>query len=77
MNQTELKRISRAKYAKLAKNDFCHFDQREKSFLDPLYLLGMTGVARRLGVLCALCALCARHSLIKSSLRPENANFFG
>jgi len=53
----------------------CHFDQREKSFLDPSHSLGMTGPgARHLGV---LCALCARHSLIRCSLHLKISNMFG
>src|SRR5437867_8622570 len=31
--------------AKLAKKEPCHFDQREKSFLDPSHSLGMTGLS--------------------------------
>jgi hypothetical protein len=31
---------------------FCHFDRREKSFLDPSQTLGMTGLGPSLGVLC-------------------------
>src|SRR6266705_5831045 len=38
--------------AKRAKKDCCHFDQREKSFLDPSSL-GMTASARHLGDLCS------------------------
>jgi hypothetical protein len=32
-----------------AKNAHCHFDRREKSFLDPSHLLGMTGIGPSLG----------------------------
>ena len=32
-----------AKHAKGAKEEHCHFERREKSFLDPSHSLGMTG----------------------------------
>jgi hypothetical protein len=38
--------ISR-KGAKAAKKSYCHFDRREKSFLDPSHSLGLTGLARQ------------------------------
>jgi hypothetical protein len=57
VSQNEFKKIYRAKHAKFARAPFCHFDQREKSFLDPSHLLGMTcPEARHVGVLCVLCA---------------------
>jgi hypothetical protein len=41
----------------LAPSDgLCHFDRREKFFLDPSHSLGMTGLRR------SLCCLCARYS---------------
>ena len=36
--------ISRAKHAKGAKEERCHFERREKSFLDLAYSLRMTGL---------------------------------
>ena len=36
---------------KCAKKAYCHFDRREKSFLDPSHSLGMTGLARHLAFL--------------------------
>src|SRR3989304_2288684 len=39
--------------AKLAKKETCHFDRREKSFLDPSRSLGMTGLGPLPWRLCA------------------------
>ena len=44
---TKIRNVSR-KGAKAAKKAYCHFDRREKSFLDPSHLLGMAGLARHL-----------------------------
>jgi hypothetical protein len=38
--------LSQRRKGRKGKN--CHFDRREKSFLDPSYPLGMTGTARHL-----------------------------
>ena len=44
---TKIRNVSR-KGAKAAKKAYCHFDRREKSFLDPSHSLGITGLARPL-----------------------------
>jgi hypothetical protein len=41
--------LSQRRKGRKGKN--CHFDRREKSFLDPSYPLGMTGTARHLALL--------------------------
>ena len=52
---TKTRNISRkgAKVTTLSRVEgcVCHFDRREKSFLDPSLLLGMTGHARHLAFL--------------------------
>jgi hypothetical protein len=48
--------------AKHAKKDCCHFDQREKSFLDPSHSLGMTGLGP------SPLRLCASHSFFRFPL---------
>jgi hypothetical protein len=57
--------------AKLAKKECCHFDQREKSFLDLSHAPGMTGFGRSsLAPLCpfgmAQDMLCASHCISDS-----------
>jgi hypothetical protein len=71
----------RRRDAKRAKEDFCHFDQREKSFLRSLAFARDDGrAARHLGVPFdlaqgMLCALCARHSPIGCPLVPKESLF--
>jgi hypothetical protein len=43
--------LSPAKTQRREGKMFCHFDLREKSFLDPSHLLGMTGYRLSLDVL--------------------------
>jgi hypothetical protein len=43
--------LSQRRKGRSAKGRKCHFDRREKSFLDPSYPLGMTGSARHLALL--------------------------
>jgi hypothetical protein len=50
LNRSKARNISR-KGAKTAKEEFCHFDRREKSFLDLSHSLGMTGLARHVAFL--------------------------
>jgi hypothetical protein len=38
------KKVYRAKTPSTQRKTRCHFDQREKSFLDPSHSLGMTGL---------------------------------
>jgi hypothetical protein len=45
----QLNRIISRKDAKAAKENGCHFDQGEKSFLDPSHSLGMTRIGMSLG----------------------------
>jgi len=62
-------RISLPQRRKVAKEEHCHFERREKSFLDPSYSLGMTGlgpVTWRLG------ALAGAISESQSFRLPEN-----
>jgi hypothetical protein len=64
--------ISRAKHAKGAKEERCHFDRREKSFLDPSYPLGMTGLGPSL---CDLGVLGARNFRIRMINTPNFVPF--
>ncbi|MDZ4344479.1 MAG: hypothetical protein U1E51_18815, partial [Candidatus Binatia bacterium] len=63
-------------HAKLAKASPCHFDQREKPFLDPSHSLGMTGPGRVTWRLCAFAGVIS-FSLPKSGTQIEIANIFG
>jgi hypothetical protein len=56
----------RAKTPSTQRNTHCHFDRREKSFLDPSHSFGMTALARHLGALCAF----ARVTVFPMSLFP-------
>src|SRR5882724_11798899 len=46
-------RLSRKRDLLAPSDGLCHFDRREKSFLDPSHSLGMTGLGP------SLCGLCA------------------
>ena len=59
-------------YARHAKEDCCHFDQREKSFLDPSRSLGITSHGSSLG---GLCELCARYSGVGLRLYCAGTSF--
>jgi hypothetical protein len=44
VEQNDFKKIYRAKTPSTQRKNLCHFDQREKSFLDPSHSLGMMGL---------------------------------
>jgi hypothetical protein len=58
--------------AKAQRKTLCHFDRREKSFLDPSHSLGMTGQGLSLGVLCAFARVISfRFGKPKSNRKPQ------
>ena len=52
VRQNQFTKAYPAKTLSSQRKTFCHFDRREKSFLDPSQTLGMTGLGPSLGVLC-------------------------
>ena len=59
--------------AKMPRKTRCHFDRREKSFLDPSHPLGMTGFDSSPWRLYAF----ARDTFFRSLLHPKIPNLFG
>jgi hypothetical protein len=53
IKQNEFKKFIAPSTLSSQRTTSCHFDQREKSFLDPSHSLGMTDLGPSLGVLCA------------------------
>jgi len=51
MECLDFKKVSRAKAPRAQRSTACHFDRREKSFLDPSHSLGMTDLGPSLGAL--------------------------
>src|SRR5712692_9601959 len=65
------KKRCRAKTPSTQRKTLCHFDQREKSFLDLSHSLGMTALARHLGALCAF----ARDTCFPTSSSSQNFKY--
>jgi hypothetical protein len=54
----------------------CHFERREKSFLDPAHSLGMTGFGLSLGVLSELGAIESESGKKLSPAKAPSSEFF-
>src|SRR5438093_8925740 len=57
--------------AKAQRNERCHFDRREKSFVDPSHSFGMTGLTRHLACFVPL----RESSLLRSSNAKLNREY--
>ena len=81
MRHASSKKINRAKTPSTQSKIPCHFDRREKSFLDPSHSLGMTSLGPSPGrpfdlaqhMLCVF----ARDTFFRLLLHPKIPNIFG
>ena len=72
VGQDDSRKIYRAKTPSTQSDAPCHFDRREKSFLDPSHSLGMTGLAPSPWRLCAFAGVV---SLSDSEIQNSTRNF--
>ena len=81
-HQNHFNKVYRAKHVlskvegtpRAQRNALCHFDRREKSFLDPSHLLVMMGLARYFGVLCVFARVIFL-PILYSKIQPEISNY--
>jgi len=74
-HQNHFNKVYRAKTPRAQRNALCHFDRREKSFLDPSHPLVMMGLARHFGVLCVFARVILL-PILYSKIQPEISNIF-